>query len=136
MSITQEMCNTMKLKGLSFLLTDTIKIALYDSTASLDKNTVAYTTTGEVSGTGYVAGGATLAGAAASLDGDVAVCTFTSPSWPGATITARGALIYDSSDGDLALAVIDFGSDQQVIAGQLGITIPAATAAAAIMRFA
>lgn len=136
MPITQEPCNTLKLKGLGFLLIDTIKIALYTSAATLDRTTTIYTTSGEVVGAGYSAGGQTLTGIAISLDGDVAVVDFDNPSWASSTITTRGALIYDSSDGNKALGVINFGSDQVSANSTLAIVIPPATAAGAVLRFA
>lgn len=135
-NITQELCNAFKLKALGFLLTDTIKIALYSSAAVLGKGTTVYTTTGEVTGSGYAAGGKTLSGAAISLDGDVAIADFTDPSWASSTITARAALIYDASDGNKALEVINFGSDQTSNNSTLTIILPAAIAASAIIRIA
>lgn len=89
-------------------LVDTIKIALYDNTATLNASTTAYTTTGEVVATGYTAGGNTLTPTVALSDG-VSFVDFGNTSW-SAAITARGALIYKS--GGTAICVLDFGSDK------------------------
>ena len=99
MAITQAMCNSFKtelLGGTHDLDTDVIKIALFTSSATLDASTTAYSTTNEVVGSGYTAGGNTLAGATISLSGSTAIVDFTDTTWSSATITARGALIYNS----------------------------------------
>lgn len=116
---------------------DTFKIALYTSAATLSKSTTAYSATNEVSGTGYTAGGATLAGFATSLDTDTAILDFTTdPTWSTATITARGAEIYNSSRSNKALCILDFGSDITSTAGTFTVTFPAAAAATGLMRIA
>ena len=104
-------CDSFKealLKGDVDFLVDTIKIALYDNTASLNASTTAYTTTGEVVATGYTATGNTLTPTVSLFDG-VAFVDFADTSWT-ASITARGALIYKS--GGTAICVLDFGSDK------------------------
>lgn len=116
------------------LLTDTIKIALYTANADLGPATTVYTTSNEVSGTGYTAGGATLAGAAITLDGTTACITFGTASWPGSTFTARGALIYNASKANRAIAVLDFGADKS--SATFTITFPASTATSAVLRIA
>jgi hypothetical protein len=139
MAITQAMCNSFKtelLGGTHDLDTDTIKIALFTSSATLDASTTAYSTSNEVSGTGYTAGGNTLAGAAISLSGSTAIVDFTDTTWSSATITARGALIYNSSKADRAIAVLDFSSDKSSTAGDFTVVFPAADASNAIIRIA
>jgi len=139
MAITQAMCNSFKtelLGGTHDLDTDTIKIALFTSSASLDASTTAYSSTNEVSGTGYTAGGNTLSGATISLSGSTAIVDFTDTTWSSATITARGALIYNSSKADRAIAVLDFGSDKSSTNGDFTVVFPAADASNAIIRIA
>ena len=105
---------------------DTFKIALYTSSATLGATHMAYSTTNEVSGTGYTAGGATLTTVAPTSSGTTAFVDFNDPSFTSATITARGALIYNSSKSNKAVAVYDFGSDQSTTNGTFTITIPSA----------
>jgi hypothetical protein len=116
---------------------NTYKFALYTSSATLGAATTAYSATNEVVGTGYTAGGATLAGRVTSVDGTTAVMTFTNPTWPSSTITARGGIIYnDTAAGKNVLSVHDFGSDVSSTNGTFTVTIPAATAAAGVIRVA
>ena len=117
-------------------LTDTMKIALYTNLATLDATTTAYTSSGEVVGTGYTAGGNTLVGNAISYSGTTAWITFNNSSWTVATITARGALIYDSSKSNAAIAVLDFGSDKTSTASTFTVQMPAAGATTALIRIA
>jgi hypothetical protein len=124
------------LTGTYVPLTDTMKIALYTNSATLDATTTAYTTSGEVIGVGYTAGGNTLTGNAISFSGTTAWITFSDSSWTTATITARGALIYDSSKSDAAIAVLDFGSDKTSTAGTFTVQMPVAAAATALIRIA
>lgn len=137
MAITQALTNSYKqeiLQGIH-LAADTYKIALFTSAATLSKATTAYGTSNEVVGAGYSAGGMALAGFAVSLDTDTAILDFgTDPVWAAATITARGALIYNSSRADKAVAVLDFGSDIISTAGNFTVQLPAATAAAGLIR--
>jgi hypothetical protein len=138
MAITAALCNSYKQEILSgtHSSSDTYKIALYTSSATLSKATTAYSSTNEVSGTGYSAGGATLSGFATSLDTDTAILDFTDPTWASSTITARGALIYNSSKSNKAVAVLDFGSDITSTAGTFTVTLPAAAAATGLIRIA
>jgi hypothetical protein len=140
MPITQAMCNSFKtelLGGTHDLDTDTIKIALYTSSATLGASTTAYSTTNEVTGsTGYTAGGNTLSGASITLSGSTAIVDFSDTTWSSATITARGALIYNSSKSDKAIAVLDFGSDKSSTNGDFTIVFPTADASNAIIRIA
>ena len=117
-------------------LTDTMKIALYTNSATLDATTTIYTTSGEVVGTGYTAGGNTLTGNAISSDGTTAWLTFSDSAWTTATITARGALIYDSSKSNAAIAVLDFGADKTSTAGTFTVQMPVAAASTALIRIA
>ena len=137
MAITQAMCSSFKqqiLLGEHDLDTDVIKIALYTSAATLSAATTAYTTSDEVVGTGYTAGGNTLAGATVSLTGTTAFVDFSDTTWTTATITARGALIYNSSKSDKAIAVLDFGSDKTSTAGSFTVQFPANDSSSAIVR--
>ena len=90
----------------------------------------------EVVGTGYTAGGVTLAGYAVSLDTNTGILTFTSPSWANSSIAARGCIIYNSSRSNKAVAVFDFGATITDTNGTFTATIPAATAAAGLIRIA
>ncbi len=124
------------LTGTYVPLTDTMKIALYTNSATLDATTTIYTTSGEVVGTGYTAGGNTLTGNAISSGGTTAWLTFSDSSWTTATITARGALIYDSSASNAAIAVLDFGADKVSTAGTFTVQMPVAAASTALIRIA
>lgn len=139
MAITQAMCSSFKqeiLLGEHDLDTDVLKIALYTSSATLDASTTVYSTSNEVVGSGYTAGGNTLTSPTVSLSGTTAFVDFADTSWTTATITARGALIYNSSKSDKAIAVLDFGTDKTSTAGTFTIQFPANTAADAIVRIA
>jgi len=124
------------LGGIQDLDTDVIKIALYTSAASLDATTTVYTTSSEVVGTGYTAGGNTLASPTISTSGTTAYVDFADSSWTTATITARGALIYNSSKSNKAIAVLDFGSDKTSTAGTFTVQMPANNATDALIRIA
>lgn len=119
---------------------DTFKVALYTSSANLDASTTAYSATNEVSGSGYSAGGATLSAVNPTTSGTTAFTDFADVTWAGATITARGALIYNTTPGhtytNAAVAVLDFGSDRTSTSGDFTIVFPAANASAAIIRIA
>lgn len=137
MAITTAMCTSFKqelFEAEHDFTTDTFKIALYTNAATLDASTTAYTTTNEVSGTGYTAGGETLTVVAPTTDGTTAIVDFNDVSISSSTITARGALIYNSSKSNKAVAVFDFGSDQSSISSTFTITMPAADASNAIVR--
>ena len=124
------------LTGTYVPLTDTMKIALYTNSATLDATTTAYTTSNEVVGTGYTAGGNTLAGNAISSGGTTAWLTFSDSSWTTATFTARGALIYDSTQSNAAIAVLDFGADKTATVGTFTVQMPVAAASTALIRIA
>jgi len=113
---------------------DTFKIALYTANADLNALTTAYTAAGEVSGGGYVAGGEVLIiSVTPTQQNGVAYWSFSNASWPGATFTARGALIYNASKGDRSVAVLDFGADKTG-AGAFVVQFPAADFSSAILR--
>jgi hypothetical protein len=115
------------------LESNTLKIALYTALATLDENTTEYTTTNEITGTGYTAGGETLSGVSVSTSGLIAYVSFDNVVWDPASFTARGALIYNASVGNKSIAVLDFGSDKQT-STKFTIEVPPDTATAAIIR--
>tara|TARA_R100001126_G_scaffold39675_2_gene22064 strand:- start:895 stop:1335 length:441 start_codon:yes stop_codon:yes gene_type:complete len=115
------------------------KIALYTSSATLDDTTTVYSTTNEISGTGYTAGGNTLTvGTAPKSDtsGTIAYLNFSDTTWTSSTITARGALIYKSGGTDPAIAVLDFGADKSSSNSTFKVAFPAASDTTAIIRIA
>ena len=140
MSISQALCTSFKSELLDEqhdLNSDTIKIALYTSSADLGAATTAYTTTAQVAnGSGYSTGGVTLGSAAIATSGTTAYVDFADPSWTSASFTANGALIYNSTNGNKAIAVLAFGGDFTVTAGTFTIVLPAADATNAIIRLA
>ena len=116
---------------------DTFKMALYTSSATLDATTTVYITSNEVVGTGYTAGGNTLAiSQSPTSGGTTAFISFANTSWNSASFTCRGALIYNSSQANSAVAVFDFGSDKTVVAGTFTIQFPVADATNAVIRIA
>lgn len=137
--ITQAVCNSFKtelLGGIHDLDTDVFKIALYTSMATLGAGTTVYSATNEVVGTGYVAGGGTLTGGIITLDGSTAVGDFADFTFNNVTVTARGALIYNSSKANRAVVVLDFGTDKSVTTGDFNILFPAPTAMLGLIRVA
>jgi hypothetical protein len=169
MALTQAMCTSFKrqiLVGMhNFRATasggDTFKIALYSSSATYDANTTAYSATGEVTGTNYTAGGNALTGNNVSFTNTNATagtgfCNFSATTWTTATITARGAIIYNSTglgrgasstnndwfsgvnatSVNAAVCVLDFGADKTATAGDFTINFPAFNATSAIIRIA
>jgi hypothetical protein len=140
MALTQALCSSFKpelLGGIHDLDTDIIKIALYTSSATLGAATTAYTTSNEVAdGGAYLAGGIQLTSPVISLDGTTGICDFADATWPAATITARGALIYNSSKANRAISVLDFGADKTSTAGAFTVFMPVAAAATAAVRIA
>jgi len=143
MGITQAVCNSFKkevLEGIHDFESggDAFKLALYSSAANLSAATTVYSSTNEVTGTGgsYSLGGGTLASQQTSLDGSVAIVNFANLSFTGVTLTARGALLYNDTESDKAVAVLDFGADKTATSGTFTIQFPAFTSAAAILRIA
>ena len=114
----------------------TFKLALFTSSATLGASTTAYATTNEVSGTGYSAGGGTLTRVDPTSSGTTAFTDFADLTFSTATITANGALIYNSSASDKAVIVLAFGGDKTSTAGDFTIQFPAADASNAIIRIA
>tara|TARA_B100001029_G_scaffold108208_1_gene89338 strand:+ start:3164 stop:3592 length:429 start_codon:yes stop_codon:yes gene_type:complete len=142
MAITQAMCTSFKTELLTGTHNftnssgNTFKLALYTSSASLGAGTTAYTTSNEVSGTGYTAAGAALTNVTPSADGTTAITDFADLTFSSSSITARGALIYNDSVSDKAVLVLDFGADKASSSGDFTIQFPAAAAATAIIRIA
>ena len=145
MAITSAICTSFKvelLKGThNFTATtgNTFKIALYDSDATLGAATTAFTTSEEItntSGTAYTSGGATLTSVTPVASSTTALCDFADVSFSSATFTANGALIYNSSATNAAVAAIAFGSDKTATNGTFTIQFPAADASNAIIRLA
>ena len=142
MAISQALCTSFKAELLSGVHdldgTDTINIALYVSTATLSASTTVYTTTGEVSssGTNYATGGKALSGHTIATSGGTAYLDFADVTWASATITANGALIYNASQGNKAIAVLAFGGDKTSTNGDFTIQFPTADASNAIIRLA
>jgi hypothetical protein len=136
MSIIQTQTTSFKAQlyqGIHDLTTDVIKIALYTASADLNEDTTVYSSTNEVANTGtYAAGGAQLTPITIGTSGYTAFVGFPNISWTGA-ITARCALIYNSTQGNKSIAVLDFGSDKTSTT-TFTITMPANTATAALIR--
>lgn len=147
MAIIQAMCSSFKgeiLTGYHVFATtviratatpDTFKIALYTSAATLDATTTEYTASNEVAdGNGYTTGGQVLTLAGVTVSGTTAFTSFSDVLWTGATFTAYGALIYNSTQGNRAVAVLSFGADKTATAGNFTIRFPAADSSNAILR--
>ena len=116
---------------------DTFKIALYTNSASFTAATTAYTTSNEVTGTNYTAGGNTLTRVDPASSGTTAFTDFADTTWSSSTITARGAMIYnDTAAGNPAVVILDFGSDKTSTNGDFTVVFPAADASNAIIRIA
>jgi hypothetical protein len=143
MAISQAVANSFKseiLQGIHDLESggDVFKLALYTSAATLTSATVSYTTGSEVTASGqYVVGGGVLTSQQVSLaTGGVAIVDFADLSFTGVTLTARGALIYNSTEAKKAVCVLDFGSDKTATSGTFTIQFPNFTSSAAILRIA
>jgi|TARA_A100001518_G_C1214950_1_gene57699 hypothetical protein len=143
MAITQAICNSFKkqlLEGdanFSNSSGDKFKIALYTSSATLNSATTSFTTTQEVGNSGqYTSGGGALVNLATSITAGVARVDFADRSFTGVTITARGALIYNTSSAvtNASVCVLDFGGDKTATSGVFTIQFPAQTSTAAILR--
>jgi len=156
MAITQALCTSFKqeiLQGIHNFTNgsgggtttstgtgNTFKIALFTSSASLGASTTAYADSNQASGTGYSAGGNTLTNVTPTTSSTTALTDFADTTWSSSTITARGALIYNSSttagSANRAVAVLDFGTDKTTSSGDFTITFPTADASSAIIRIA
>ena len=116
---------------------NTFKMALYTNSASLDASTTAYTSSNEVSGTGYSAPGKDLTNVNPSSSGTTGFAEFGDQTWGSSTITARGALIYnDTATGDPSLVVLDFGSDKSSSSGDFAVVMPTYNSSSALIRIA
>lgn len=142
MAIQQGLTNSFKqdmLQGNQNIVTDVLYMALYTAFSDIGPLTTEYTTTNEVTGTGYSPGGVEVTGAVISTQttgpnaGTVYV-NFDDVSWPGANFTARGALIYNTSESNKSVAVLDFGSDKTFSSTSNTVTMPANTATTALIR--
>jgi hypothetical protein len=122
------------LLGVHDFETDDIKLALFSASADLGAATTVYTTAGETSGTGYTAGGKTLTGVTVLTSGTTAYVDFADLTWNPAAFTARGALIYNASKSNKAIAVLDFGADKTA-STIFTVQMPANTATSALIRF-
>ena len=142
MAITSALCTSFKQELLvgthNFTNSsgNTFKLALYTSSATLGASTTAFTTTGQASGTNYTSGGANLTNVTPTTSGTTAIVDFSDLTFGTATVTARGALIYNSSASNKAVAAIDFGGDKTSTAGHFTIVFPSPTATGAIIRLA
>ena len=112
---------------------DTFKIALYTASADLSSDTTAYTATAEITGTGYTAGGMVLTGATVLTSGTTAYVDFANALWSPASFTCRGALIYNSSKSNAAVAVLDFGADKTPTT-TFTVTMPVNNSTSALIR--
>jgi hypothetical protein len=140
MAIQQGLTNSFKQEMLQAgqnIITDTLYMALYTALSNIGPETTVYTTLNEISGTGYSPGGVEVTGAVLSTDtqtGTVYV-NFNNVPFPGANFTARGALIYNVTEGNKSVAVLDFGSDKIFSSTSNTVVMPANTATAALIRF-
>lgn len=137
MAIQQSQTNSFKkevLEGVHNFLVDTFKIALYTSSSNIGPDTTVYVTDNEVVGSGYTAGGETLTGTTVLQSGSVAYVNFANAQWTPASFTARGALIYNASKGNKAVAVLDFGADKTATLSFV-VQMPSNTASTALIRF-
>ncbi|WP_347852288.1 VCBS domain-containing protein [Planktomarina sp.] len=142
MAISTAMCTSFKKELMeakhNFLASggNTFKLALYTSSATLGASTTAYATANETSGTGYSAGGGTLTNINPTTSGTTAFTDFADLTFSNATITANGALIYNSTNSNRAVCALAFGSDKTSTSGDFTIQFPAAAASTAIIRIA
>ena len=122
------------LKGEHDLLTDTLKLALYYSTADLSEETTAYTVTSEVVGGGYTAGGVILTGVTINNLNGIVYVSFNNAVWNPASFTAAGGLIYNASKSNKSIAVLSFGNDK-IATNSFTVQMPANTSTSALLRF-
>ena len=121
-------------KGIQELSTDTLYIALYTALADIGPDTTAYTTSGEITGTGYTAGGIALTGVTINTYDGTVYINFDNAVWNPASFTARGALIYNTSKANRSIAVLDFGADK-TCSNSFTITMPSNTYTTALIRY-
>jgi hypothetical protein len=148
MPITQAMVTSFKTESFNGIHTfgtgvvrattaaDVFKIALYTSSVTLDATTTVYSSSNETTGTGYTAGGNTLTvSQVPTSTGTTAYLSFATSTWTSASFTAAGALIYNSTQGNKAVAVLNFGGNQTVSGGDFNILFPTSSSTTAILRF-
>ena len=133
MAFDQTLTTQANFIALQYIATGTLKMALYTANADLGAGTLVYSTANEVVGTGYAAGGNTLTGVTVQQSGTTAYLDFADTTWSPANFTARGALIYNTSLGNLAVAVLDFGADKTATTS-FTVQMPANTATSALIR--
>jgi len=140
MAITQAIASTFKsellggLQNFTASTGNTFKIALYTSSATLNSSTTAYTTSGECPSTGnYTAGGNTLTSQSITLSGTTAYIDFADSTWASSTISAAGALIYNSTNSNKAVCVLDFGGTFTSTNGAFTVVFPAPTTTTAVL---
>jgi len=136
MSIVQGQTTSFKkelYEGIHDLVTDTLKMALYTSSADLNQDTTVYSATNEITGTGYSAGGNVVTGATVSSSGTTAYVNFSNVIWDPAAFTARCALLYNSSKANRSIAVLDFGSDKTT-SSKFTVVMPVDSATTALLR--
>ena len=139
MAIIQAICTVFKQDLMSpggNLAAQTLKCALYTNAASLAANTAAYITGNEVSGGNYTTGGNTLANVAISVDGTTAIFDADNVTFPNATISAQAALLYNNSNANAAIAVLDFGGVKTSTNGTFELQFPTANATTGLIRIA
>ena len=142
MAISQALCTSFKVElmtathNFTASTGNTFKLALYTSTATLGATTTAYSATNEASGTGYTAGGSSLTNVTPTSSGTTAFTDFADLTFSTVSITANGALIYNSSASNKAVCVLAFGADKTSTAGNFTIVFPTADATNAIIRIA
>jgi len=138
MTIYQGLTTSFKvdiLEGKQNVASDTLKMALYTAYATLDQDTAAYTSTNEISGTGYTAGGQTLSNVSIQSSSNTVYVSFDNVVWNPAQFTTRGALVYNSTKSNASIAVLDFGSDKiQTANNTFTVTLPPDTSSSALIR--
>ena len=141
MAITSAICTSFKQEILveGHNLTngaDSIKLALYTSSATLGAGTTAFVTTGQATGTNYSSGGSALTNVTPTTSGTTAIVDFADLTFSTATVTARGCLLYNTTNSNKAICAIDFGADKTSTAGDFTVVFPSPTATGAIIRLA
>lgn len=141
MAITSAICTSFKQEILveGHNLTngvDSIKLALYTSSATLGAGTTAFVTTGQATGTNYSSGGSALTNVTPTTSGTTAIVDFADLTFSTATVTARGCLLYNTTNSNKAICAIDFGGDKTSTAGDFTVVFPSPTATGAIIRLA
>jgi len=140
MAIQQGLTNSFKREMLQAgqnIITNTLYMSLYTAYSDIGPETTVYTATNEVTGSGYTAGGKQVTGATLNTDVDTGTVyvNFNNVSWPGASFTARGALIYNVTGNNKSVLVLDFGADKSFNSINNTVTMPANTATTALIRF-